>query len=129
MTHRQKPVSPFPLITAQVVLLSGVHTWQTTQAVKQVFLIPSYPIVSLRDIFTSITRSIKTTADNVHTYIQTPYFVSYVTAYISSILLVCPAGQYRSDNDVTCQQCPGNTKTEQVAAPLCECLDGYFRND
>ena len=65
----------------------------------------------------------------MHTYIQTPYFVSYVTAYISSILLVCPAGQYRSDNDVTCQQCPGNTKTEQVAAPLCECLDGYFRND
>ena len=28
-----------------------------------------------------------------------------------------------------CQSCPANTKTDQVAAALCECLDGYFRNN
>ena len=41
----------------------------------------------------------------------------------------CPAGEYRSVNDTTCQQCPGNTVMDQEAAAQCECLDGYFRND
>ena len=41
----------------------------------------------------------------------------------------CPAGQYRSESDTTCQQCPGDTVMDQEAAVQCECLDGYFRND
>ena len=44
-----------------------------------------------------------------------------------SLFSACPAGKYRSDNDVTCQQCPGNTEMDRVGAPLCECLDGYYR--
>ena len=41
----------------------------------------------------------------------------------------CPTGEYRSVNDTTCQQCPGNTVMDKEAATQCECLDGYFRND
>ena len=39
----------------------------------------------------------------------------------------CPVGQYRSEDDTTCQNCPPNTVRTQTAAPKCECLDGYFR--
>ena len=43
--------------------------------------------------------------------------------------LACPAGQYRSERDTTCQPCPqGNTEMDQVAASECSCLNGYFRN-
>ena len=49
-----------------------------------------------------------------------------VTIFCSA---ACPAGQYRSESDTTCQQCPGNTVMDQEAAAQCECLDGYFRND
>ena len=41
----------------------------------------------------------------------------------------CPASEYRSVSDITCQQCPGNTVMDQEAAAQCECLDDYFRND
>ena len=41
----------------------------------------------------------------------------------------CPAGTYRSSVDETCQQCPSNTVMDIEAAPQCECLPGYFRDD
>ena len=41
----------------------------------------------------------------------------------------CPAGEYGLGGDSTCQQCPGNTVMDVEAAPVCECLPGYFRND
>ena len=44
-------------------------------------------------------------------------------------LAACPAGLYRSSFDSGCQECPAHTVTSQEAAPLCECLSGYFRND
>ena len=61
----------------------------------------------------------------------------HVVCHISTLLFsfsitvhsACPAGKYRSDNDTTCQQCPDNTVMDQEAAPECECLNGYFRND
>ena len=45
------------------------------------------------------------------------------------LITECPAGQYRSRDDTTCQQCPANTVMTVVAAPECECLPGYFRNN
>ena len=39
----------------------------------------------------------------------------------------CPAGQYRSEDNKTCQLCPANTVTHQEAASECECWNGYFR--
>ena len=43
----------------------------------------------------------------------------------------CPAGTYRSSDDSptgVCKQCPANTRVDVVAAPMCECLTGFFRN-
>ena len=39
----------------------------------------------------------------------------------------CPAGQYCSEDDTTCQNCPANTVRTQTAASKCECLDDHFR--
>ena len=41
----------------------------------------------------------------------------------------CPAGEYRSEQETGCQSCPNNTVTTGEAAPLCPCLDGYFRSN
>ena len=43
-----------------------------------------------------------------------------------SLPTTCPPPD---DCPYRCQPCPANTKTDQVAAAHCECLDGYFRND
>ncbi|CAI8007494.1 Ephrin type-A receptor 4 [Geodia barretti] len=43
--------------------------------------------------------------------------------------ITCGAGQYRSSEDTTCQQCPANCETDEVAADECECLDDYDRNN
>ena len=42
----------------------------------------------------------------------------------------CRAGYYRSDSDpqTMCKRCPANTVMDVVAAPMCQCLTGYFRN-
>jgi hypothetical protein len=42
----------------------------------------------------------------------------------------CSEGTYRSaaDPPTVCKPCPANTRTDVVAAPLCECLTGFFRN-
>ena len=52
-----------------------------------------------------------------------PYFVILP----SIIHTACPAGQYRSEDDTTCQNCPLNTVMTQPTAPDCDCLDDYFR--
>ena len=41
----------------------------------------------------------------------------------------CEAGEYRSSEVTTCQQCPDNTVTDVEAASECQCLTGYFRNN
>ena len=44
-------------------------------------------------------------------------------------ITACPAGEYHSRYDTTtCQQCPANTDVTEVAAAVCQCLPGYFRN-
>ena len=40
----------------------------------------------------------------------------------------CPKGTYRAQGP-TCQPCPENTIQDAVAAPECQCLDGYFRDN
>ena len=55
--------------------------------------------------------------------------IVYVSIISPSCYSACPAGQYRSTNDTTCQNCPANTVRTQTAASECECLDGYFRNN
>ena len=44
--------------------------------------------------------------------------------------LACLAGTYRSlmDPQDQCLNCPMNTIMEMVAAPICLCIDGYFRD-
>ena len=41
----------------------------------------------------------------------------------------CPAGEYVLGGDSACQPCPGNTVMDVEAAPVCECMPGYFRNN
>ena len=41
----------------------------------------------------------------------------------------CPAGQYRSADDTTCQPCPADTVMDLDGVAECKCLDGYFRNN
>ena len=41
----------------------------------------------------------------------------------------CEAGEYRSSGDTTCQSCPDNTVVIEEAAPVCQCLPGYYRNN
>ena len=48
---------------------------------------------------------------------------------IAIVCLACPAGEYRSADNTTCQQCPGNTEIDVEAASVCECQSSYFRND
>ncbi|CAI8051433.1 Ephrin type-A receptor 4 [Geodia barretti] len=43
--------------------------------------------------------------------------------------IACGAGQYRSREDTTCQSCPANCETDEVAADECECLVDYDRNN
>ncbi|CAI8036642.1 Ephrin type-A receptor 5 [Geodia barretti] len=43
--------------------------------------------------------------------------------------IACGAGQYRSSEDTTCQRCPANCETDEVAADECECLIDHFRNN
>ena len=40
----------------------------------------------------------------------------------------CEAGEYQAGGG-TCLECPVNTEVDMVAAPQCECLTGYFRDD
>ena len=56
----------------------------------------------------------------IHRYVI--YFIHSHTA--------CPEEFYRSRDDPSteCKPCPANTKMDVVAAPMCECLTGYFRN-
>ena len=46
-----------------------------------------------------------------------------------SAVAACEAGEYHSSGVTTCQQCPDNTVTDVEAAPECQCLTGYFRNN
>ena len=48
--------------------------------------------------------------------------------HIAIVCLACPGGEYRSADNTTCQQCPGNTEIDVEAASVCECQSGYFRN-
>ena len=45
----------------------------------------------------------------------------------------CPAGTYRSMTDdhnlQMCLSCPMNSVTVAIGAAVCECVDGYFRDD
>ena len=45
----------------------------------------------------------------------------------------CPTGTYRSMTDdhnlQMCLSCPMNTVTVAIGAAVCECVDGYFRDD
>ena len=41
----------------------------------------------------------------------------------------CEAGEYRSSRDTTCQPCPANTVVTEIHTPVCQCLNGYFRNN
>ncbi|CAI8036631.1 Ephrin type-A receptor 4-B [Geodia barretti] len=44
--------------------------------------------------------------------------------------VACQEGTYRtgSDPEGVCLSCPGNTESDEVGAPECECQTGYFRN-
>ena len=59
-----------------------------------------------------------------------PFIIVNSFHHLSAIAsLACPDGEYRSADDTTCQQCPGNTEIDVEAASVCECQFGYFRND
>ena len=49
--------------------------------------------------------------------------------YAIFLCAACPAGTFRSGEHTECQDCPANTMSPRGAAPLCECSDGYFRNN
>ena len=44
-----------------------------------------------------------------------------------AICTACPAGTYRTLSDRSCRSCPPNTVTDDMAAPECNCISGFFR--
>lgn len=46
---------------------------------------------------------------------------------LSLICIACAPGMYRSEFDLSCQLCPQNSESVDVASVECLCLDGYFR--
>ncbi len=50
---------------------------------------------------------------------------------LSLTFAVCPAGTYRSliDDQGACFDCPMNTAMDVEGAPICSCLNGFFRDE
>ena len=48
--------------------------------------------------------------------------------FYDHLFAACPAGQFRSEENAECQDCPANTVSPRGAAAVCPCSDGYFRN-
>ena len=44
-----------------------------------------------------------------------------------AICTACPAGTYHTLSDSSCRSCPPNTVTDDMAAPECNCIFGFFR--
>ena len=64
-------------------------------------------------------------------HLHRPITTSILTGTYIYSHAACLKGFYRSRDDppTVCKPCPANTKMDVVAAPMCECLTGYFRNN